>query len=122
MTKKEKSVSKDTSRDIGVREIDKKGFEELMKEKKPVLVDFFATWCGPCQMMHPIIEELAKDEKDERFVVARLDGDNEPELLAKHSVMSFPTFVIFKSGKEVDRIIGAQTKEALLEKLESQLK
>ena len=121
MAEEKKSVSKDESGDKGVRHIDKKGFEALMKEKKPVLVDFFATWCGPCQMMKPIIEELANEEKDERFIVAELDGDNEPELLVKHNVMSFPTFGIFKDGKEVDRVMGAQTKEALVEKVEAHL-
>ena len=114
-------MADDEKKETGVRGIDKKGFEDLIKDKKPVLVDFFATWCGPRQMMAPILEELANDEKDERFIVAKLDGDTEPELLMKQGVMSFPTFVLYKDGKEVERFVGAQAKEALLEKIEAKL-
>ena len=115
------NMAKEETEKNAVREIDKKGFIELMKEKKPVLVDFFATWCGPCQMMAPILEEIGKEEKEERFIVAKLDGDTEPELLMKQGIMSFPTFVIYKEGKEVDRVSGAQAKESLVEKVKAQL-
>ena len=108
-------------KDKGLRQIDKKGYDELMKNKKPVFVNFYATWCGPCQMMKPLVEEIANEEQDERFIVAELDGDTEPELLVKLGIMSYPTFVIFKDGKEVERIVGAQAKEALVEKIESHL-
>jgi len=111
----------DVGKKDAVREIDKKGFDKLMNEKKPVLVDFFATWCGPCQMMAPILEEIGEEEKEDRFIVAKVDGDKEPELLAEQGVMSFPTFVIYKDGKEVDRVMGAQAKESLMEKVEAQL-
>jgi thioredoxin 1 len=101
-----------------VRDLDSKSFDDLLKEKKPLCVDFFATWCGPCQMLHPIIEEMAKEEDEKRFIVAQLDIDKAPKIAAKYQVMSVPTLIIFKNGKEANRMIGAMPKEMIIEKME----
>jgi len=92
--------------------------EEVLKSDKPVLVDFFAEWCGPCQMLAPIIEELAKDMEG-KAKVTKLDVDANQELAQKYNANSIPTLVFFKGGKEVDRVMGVQSKETLKEKLES---
>ncbi len=90
--------------------------EEILKSDKPALVDFFADWCGPCQMMAPTIEEVAK-EMDGKAKVAKLDVDANPETAGKYQVSSIPTLIFFKGGKEVDRVMGVQSKEDLIEKL-----
>ncbi|MFA5318572.1 MAG: thioredoxin [Patescibacteria group bacterium] len=92
--------------------------EEILKSKQPALVDFFADWCGPCQMMAPIIEELAKDIGD-KAKVAKLEVDANQETAQKYNVMSIPTLIFFKGGQEVERLMGVQSKETLKEKLES---
>jgi len=91
---------------------------EVLKSKLPVLVDFFATWCGPCQMLKPAITELAEEMKG-KAVVAALDVDEQREIAEKYNVSSMPTLLFFKDGKEVDRVIGLQSKDTLKEKLES---
>ena len=102
------------------KELNSKNFDEVIGGDKPVFVDFYATWCGPCQMMMPVIDELAKEAKD--FTVAKLDIDQAPEVAAKHNVMSVPTFILFKDGKEAARMMGAMPKDLLLEKIEAALK
>lgn len=97
------------------KELDLKSFEQAIAGDKPVFVDFYATWCGPCQMMLPIIDELAKEAKD--FTVAKLDIDGAPEVAAKYNVMSVPTFILFKDGKEAVRMMGAMPKDLILEKI-----
>ena len=79
--------------------------EKALKSDKPVLVDFFAVWCGPCKMAEPIIEELA-DKYKEQAVVAKLNVDEEPQIAQRYGVMSIPTVIMFKNGKEVDRQVG----------------
>ena len=91
--------------------------DEVMKSDKPVLVDFFAPWCGPCQMMSPIIDELA-DEMPE-VKIGKLDVDQNPEQAAKYGVMSIPTLKIFKGGEIVKEMMGVQSKESLKETLSS---
>jgi len=71
-----------------------------------VLVDFFAPWCGPCQMMSPILEEISKENKDDNVKIGKLDIDENQEVAAKYNVMSVPTFLVFKNGKAVDKKIG----------------
>lgn len=88
--------------------------QEVIGSKGVALVDFFAQWCGPCQMMSPTIDELAK-ELSGKAVIGKVDVDKSPELAGKFGVMSIPTIVIFRDGKEVNKIIGAQSKEVLLE-------
>ncbi|OGI28018.1 MAG: thioredoxin [Candidatus Moranbacteria bacterium RIFOXYB1_FULL_43_19] len=90
---------------------------EVLKSDKPVLVDFWAAWCGPCQMMGPIIEELAEEVKD-KFKVGKVNVDENRETAAKYGIMSIPTLIIFKGGKEMQQLVGAQSKEGLKEELE----
>lgn len=102
------------------KELDSKNFDEVVGGSKPVFVDFYATWCGPCQMMMPVIEELAKEAKN--FVVAKLDIDQSPDIAAKYNVMSVPTFIVFQDGKEAARMMGAMPKDLMLEKIEAAIK
>src|SRR3989339_1144901 len=90
---------------------------EVLKSDKPVLVDFWAVWCGPCQMMGSIIEELAEEVK-EKYKVGKLNVDENRETAAKYAVMSIPTLIIFKDGKAVKQLVGVQAKEGLKEELE----
>ena len=92
----------------------KENFDEIINGDKPVLVDFWATWCGPCKMLAPTIEELAEELKDE-IVVAKLDVDKVQDIAMKYQVMSIPTLVLFKDGKEVKRTVGFRPKAQLLE-------
>ena len=91
--------------------------QEVIKSNTPVLVDFFAEWCGPCKMMGPIIEDLAGDMKDKPVKIGKLDIDQAPETIKKYSIMSVPTLIIFKDGEPVETMSGLQNKEALIEKL-----
>jgi thioredoxin 1 len=102
------------------KELDSKNFDEVIGGDRPVFVDFYATWCGPCQMMMPVIEELAKEAED--FTVAKLDIDQAPEVAAKYNVMSVPTFILFKDGKEAARMMGAMPKDLILEKIKAGMK
>lgn len=87
--------------------------EEVLKSDKPVLVDFWATWCGPCRRQGPIVEELA----EEGYAVGKVDVDQEMELAQRYQVMSIPTLIVFKNGKEDARIVGLTPKEKLKELL-----
>ena len=91
--------------------------QEVMKCEKSVLVDFWAPWCGPCQMMGPIIEELAKEMGD-KAKIGKLNVDENQEIAQNFSVMSIPTIMIFKGGKMIKQLVGVQSKEALKEELE----
>ena len=86
---------------------------EVMKSELPVLIDFWATWCGPCRMMAPIIEEIA-EEKDGVLKVAKVDVDEEPELATKFGIVSIPTLVLMKGGQVVDVLVGYRPKDAVL--------
>lgn len=82
---------------------------EVLKSEKPVLVDFWATWCGPCMRQAPIVEELAA----EGYSVGKVDVDQQPELAGQYGVMSIPTLIVFKGGKEVQRVVGLTAKNDL---------
>ena len=94
------------------KELTKDNFEKVIGGEKPVLVDFWASWCGPCQMMTPIVEELANEEKE--VIVGKLNIDEHPEVAEKYHVMSVPTFLMFKDGKVSGQVVGAVPKDALL--------
>lgn len=85
---------------------------EVLDSDVPVLVDFWATWCGPCQMVAPVIEEIAGEIKGAK--VGKVDVDSEPELAREYKVMSIPTLMVFKDGQAVKREVGAKPKDEIM--------
>lgn len=91
---------------------------EVLKSDVPVLVDFWAPWCGPCKMMGPIIDEIAKKFEGKAVKIAKLNVDDAASTAEKYNVMSVPTFKIFKSGEIVDEFVGMRSEEEIINKLE----
>ena len=85
--------------------------EQVIKSEKPVLVDFYAVWCGPCQMLAPVIEELENSRDD--FLAVKIDVDQEPALAQRFSITAVPTLLLFRNGENVKRVSGFLSKEAL---------
>ncbi|MDD4028138.1 MAG: thioredoxin [Caldisericia bacterium] len=85
---------------------------QVLDAEKPVLVDFWAPWCGPCRMVAPVLEELAK-ESDGKYTIAKVNTDEVPDIAMKYSIVSIPTLILFKNGAAVDKVIGALPKEQL---------
>ncbi|HEX6359747.1 thioredoxin [Actinophytocola sp.] len=94
--------------------------EAVLHSDKPVLVDFWATWCGPCRMVAPVLEEIASEHKD-KITVAKLDVDANPATARDYQVLSIPTLMVFKGGEKVKEIVGARPKAALLNDLSDYL-
>jgi thioredoxin 1 len=102
-------------------EITEANFDELvLNSDKPVLVDFWAEWCGPCRMVGPIVDEL-HTEYDGRAIVGKVNVDNESAISAKYGIRNIPTLLVFKGGEIVDKQVGAATKVALASKIDAQL-
>lgn len=98
---------------MSVIHLTSENFEEQVTEARvPVLIDFWASWCGPCKMMGPVVEQIAED-MGENARVCKLNIDEQQELASKYNVMSIPTFILFKEGKEINRMVGAMPKEEL---------
>ena len=94
--------------------INSQEFEELIKENKPTLVDFFATWCGPCKMLSPILEQVEAGANGE-FNVVKIDVDESYDVAKKFGIMSVPTMIIFKNGEEQEKIVGLRQKTQIEE-------
>jgi len=102
-------------------ELNETNFElEVLKAATPVLVDFWAVWCGPCKMIAPIIEELAA-EYEGKLKIGKVDVDNHQQIAMQYGIRSIPTLLVFKGGKIVEQIVGASPKKSLVDKLAKHL-
>lgn len=101
-------------------EITTQNFNEIISQGKPVLLDFWATWCGPCKRLGPIIEEIAA-EYDGKAIVGKCDIEENDDLTEKFGIMNVPTVIFLKDGKEVDRVVGLAMKNVYQEKLNALL-
>ena len=102
---------------MSVLKITNQNFEStVINSEKPVLLDFWASWCGPCRMVSPLVDEIAQENP--QFLVGKVNVDEEPELAQKFGIMSIPTLVVMKGGKIVRQVTGARPKAQLLELLE----
>lgn len=101
---------------MSVQKINAQNLEALKNQNKPVLLDFYAEWCGPCRMVSPIVDEIAEERDD--IIVGKVNVDDEPELAAAFSVSSIPMLVVMKDGKIVNQSVGARPKASILSMLQ----
>ena len=102
-------------------EITDAAFEDVLKSDKPLVIDFWAEWCGPCRMVGPIVEELAAEYAD-RVTIGKVDVDNNDDITSKYGIRNIPTILFIKNGEVVDKQVGAAQKAILVEKIENLLK
>ncbi len=98
------------------KRLDSKAFHELMESGGVALVDFWASWCGPCRMMGPTIDDIA-DELDGKNTVGKVNVDDERDLASAHEVMTIPTLIFFKDGREAARMVGVQAKQRIIDQI-----
>jgi len=101
-------------------ELNKSNFDEVIKNNKVVMVDFWAPWCGPCRMIAPIIDELAQ-EYEGKAVIAKVNTDEEQDIAIQYGIRSIPTILFFKDGELVDQMVGAASKDVFKQKLDALL-
>ena len=101
---------------MAVIELNKENFNEIINTEKTILIDFFATWCGPCRMVSPIVDEIAEEHPE--YLVAKVDVDQNPELAAQYQIMSIPTLVVIKDKKVINQSAGARPKAQILAMLQ----
>lgn len=101
---------------MSVINVNKNNFSEIKNSHKPVLLDFYADWCGPCRMVSPLVDEIAAENP--QYLVGKINVDNEPELAQAFGVMSIPMLAVMKDGKVVNQTVGAKSKENILKMLE----
>ncbi len=92
-------------------------FDEIISGKKPVLIDFYADWCGPCQMLAPVIHEIADENSD--ITVGKVNTDTDPDIAIKFGVMSIPTLIVFKNGKPTAQSVGLRSKEQIVQLIDN---
>ena len=106
---------------MAVLDVTDKNFEsEVLKADLPVLVDFWAEWCGPCKMVSPIVDEISQELSD-KLKVVKVNVDDAQDLAGKYQIMSIPTLLLFKGGETVEQIVGALSKDQLLEKINAKI-
>jgi thioredoxin 1 len=98
---------------MSVIKVNQSNFDEILASEKPVLLDFYADWCGPCRMVAPVVEEIALEHPE--YVVGKINVDESPELAQKYGVFSIPTLAVVKEGRVAGRMTGAKPKEKILE-------
>ena len=102
------------------KEITDSNFKELINSDQPLVVDFWAPWCGPCKMLGPVIDELS-DEFEGKAIIGKMNVDENSEVSSQFGIRSIPTILFFKNGEQVDKVVGLLTKPALEEKIKSLL-
>ena len=101
---------------MSVIKVTKDNFEEIRNSDKPVLIDFYADWCGPCRMVSPIVDEIAEERDD--IVVGKINVDDDPELAIKFGIVSIPTLMVLKNGEVAKKATGARPKDDILDMLD----